>query len=79
MKKCNGIMIDLRNKEHVDWWNNVASKMVKVVNYNTLVETATNEPVALLIKIKGFRKNKVIKENLKFISNPVTAVINVKD
>lgn len=71
--KQNSIWINLKNKEHVTWWNNVASKMVKVVRYDTIVETATNEPVGMLIKIKGWHKNKVIKENLKFISKPVTA------
>ena len=73
--KNNSIWIDLRNKAHVDWWNNVASKMVKVICYDTIVETATDKPVGVIIMIKGLRKNKIIKENLKFISKPVTMTI----
>lgn len=72
--KTNSIFIDLRNKEHVDWWLNTASKMVKVVKSEKIVETATGKPVGAIIMIKGMRKNKVVRENLKFIKNPVTAV-----
>ena len=75
--KDNVIWIDLRNKDQVDWWNNVASKMVKVVSYNTIVETATNKLVGVLFMIKGLYKNKVVKENLKFISKSVTATFKV--
>ena len=73
--KQNSIYIDLNNKEHVDWWNNVASKMVRVVNYTELVETATNKKVGVILMIKGILKNKVIKENAKFIPNSVTTTI----
>mgnify|MGYP003301850742 CR=1 FL=1 len=76
MKKLNGIYIDLKNKEQVEWWNNTASKMVKVKHYDTIVETATNKPVGVLLALGGIRKNKVIKENHKFIKNPVRHVFN---
>lgn len=74
MKKLNSIFIDLRNKEHVDWWINKASKLVKVVHYDTIVETATNKPIGIIIMIKGILKPYVIKENNKFISNPTVGV-----
>ena len=51
--------------------------MVKVVRYDTIVETATSKPVGVFIMIKGLCKIKVIKENLKFISKPVTATFKV--
>ena len=76
--KNNSIYIDLRNKEQVDWWINVASKTVKVVCYNDIVETATNKKVGVILMIKGLFKNKVIKENLKFINNPVTATFKTE-
>jgi hypothetical protein len=75
--KQNGIWIDYRNKEQVKWWNNVASKLVRVVQYNEIIETATGKAVGRLIMIKGLHKNRVIKENLKFIDKPVTKVIEV--
>lgn len=73
----NGIWIDYRNKAHVDWWNNVASKLVRVIQYNEIIETATGKPVGRLIMIRGLHKNRVIRENLKFINKPVTKVIEV--
>ena len=68
--KPNGIFIDLRNEKQVQWWNEIAGRLVKVVKYDTIVETATNEPVGLIIMIKGLLKDYVIKENKKFLSNP---------
>lgn len=76
--KNNSIYIDLRNKEQVDWWINVAGKMVKVVAHSDIVETATNKKVGVIIMIKGLLKNKVIKENLKFISDPVTTAFKIE-
>lgn len=31
--RTNGIYIDLGNKEQVKWWNEKASKLVKVIRY----------------------------------------------
>lgn len=78
MKKISGICIDLRNKEQVKWWNKVGSKLVRVVRYTPIVETATNKEVAYIFDIRGLFKEFVIKKNLEFINNPKTVIINVK-
>lgn len=74
--KHTGIWIDYSNKEQVAWWNNVASKLVRVVAYSTVVEAATNKPVGIMMNLAGLFKNYVIKENEKFIKDPVTAVFD---
>lgn len=79
MKKLNGIWIDYNNAEQVEWWNNVASKLVKVRRYDTIVKTATGKPVGVLMSITGLFSKWVIKQNEKFIKNPVTAVFEVND
>lgn len=76
--KENGIWISYENKEQVEWWNKVASKLVKVAYYNEIVETATGKPVGILIGIKGLLKDYVIKQNVKFIKNPVTKIIELE-
>lgn len=73
--KRNGIFIDYRNNEQVEWWNNVASKLVGVSRRDILVKTATNEPVGMLLALTGPFKDYVIKKNEKFISNPKTISI----
>lgn len=77
--KRKGIFIDLRNKQHVAWWNNTARKLVKAVRYDTIVETATNKPVGVLIGIKGILAGYVEKQNLKFIKNPTTMILKTKE
>ena len=54
MSKLRGIFIDYRNKEQVKWWNNVASKLVRIVHYDTIVETATNKPIGVVFAVDGF-------------------------
>lgn len=71
----NSIFIDLKNKEQIKWWNNVASKLVKVINYVYIDETDTGKHVGILLQLKGVNKNKIIKENSKFINNPKTVKI----
>ena len=73
--KQNGIFIDYRNKEQVNWWNKIASKLTKASHYNEIVETATGKKVGVLIALKGPFKNYVIKKNKKFISKPKTMTI----
>ena len=77
--KLTGIWIDYKNAEQVAWWNNIGSKLVKVAFYNEIVETATGKPVGVLMNIKGLLSRYVIKQNEKFIKNPVTAVFERKD
>lgn len=76
--KLNSIYIDFSNKAQVKWWNEVGSKLIKVVSYNEIVETATNKPVGCLFRLKGLRKGKVIKEGNKFLSNLTTVKIRTK-
>ena len=78
MKQINSIFIDLRNNEQIKWWNETGSKLVRVVNYTPIIETATNKEVGYIFAIKGIFKNRIINENLKFLNNPKTVVINVK-
>ena len=74
--KQTGIFIDLKNEEQVKWWNEYASKLVRVVRYDTIVETATNKPVGVLFALEGSLKNEIIKENnCKFVKNGATMVI----
>lgn len=72
--KLNSVFIDLRNPEHVKWWNNVACKLVKVIHYSYIEETATGKKVGVIIKIGGVLKNVIIKRNEKFLVNPITTV-----
>lgn len=76
--KVNGIYIDYRNKKQVNWWNNYASKLVRVVRYNEIVEAETNEAVGVLMTLKGLFADYVIAENKNFIKNPVKATIEVE-
>ena len=76
--KQTGIFIDLRNGKQVKWWNSIASKLVKVVSYTYIDETATGKHVGVLMNITGPLKNLVIRHNTKkFINNPVTHVFDV--
>lgn len=75
--KETGIFIDLRNGEQVEWWNKIASKLVKVVSYTYITEAATGKHVGVLMNITGPFKNLVINHNAKkFIKNPVTRVFD---
>ena len=75
--KNNSIYIDHKNVKQMEWWNKVASKLVSVRHYATIVETATGKPVGTILQIGGLFKNYVIKSNLRFIKNPVT--MRIKD
>ena len=48
-----------------------ASKLVKVIRYTYIDETETGKHVGVLLSLKGLHKNKIIRENMKFINNPV--------
>ena len=76
--KVNGIYIDYKNKKQVNWWNNYASKLVRVVRYNEIVEAETNEVVGVLMTLKGLFADYVIADNNNFIKNPVKTVIEVE-
>ena len=72
------IFIELKNREQVNWWNNTARKLVKVVRYDTIVETATNKPIGVLINIKGALKSYVIMKNKSFLNRPKTVCFRIK-
>lgn len=76
--RTNGIYIDLGNKEQVKWWNEKASKLVKVIRYIYIDETETGKHVGVLLSLKGLHKNKIIRENMKFINNPVRYRVDLK-
>ena len=65
--KVNFICIDMRNDEQVNWWNDIASKLVKVVRYDTIVDAATNKLVGVVFTIKGHLADSVIKANTQFL------------
>ena len=73
--KLNSIFIDLSNAKQVKWWNTFASKLVKVVKYDCIVETATGKQVGVIIMVSGLLKNVVIRLNNRFLTNTVTKVV----
>lgn len=77
--KRNAIYIDLNNIEQVRWFNKVASKLIKVVRYDSIVETATNETVGYVVAFKSLLSAYIIGKNKKFLDNPVTAVFSMKE
>lgn len=77
--KRNAIYIDLNNKEQVSWFNKVASKLIKVVQYDTIVETTTDKKVGYIICFKSLFSKYVINKNTRFLNNPVTAVISTDE
>lgn len=76
--KPTGIFVDLKNKEQVNWWNKIGNKLVKVVRYDTIVETATNKPVGVLFALKGPFAGYVIKKNNSFLKDLVDVVVETK-
>lgn len=75
--KRNSIYVDFKNEKQVKWWNNIASRLVKVDFYNKIIETDTNKPVGVLFALKnGLFTNYVIHHNNKFLKNPTTVVID---
>lgn len=72
--KLNSIFIDLSNAKQVKWWNIFASKLVRVVKYDYIVETATGKQVGVIIMVSGLLKNVVIRLNNRFLANTVTKV-----
>lgn len=79
MTKPNGIFIDLTNKEQVNWWNKIGSKLVRTVRYDEIVETATNKPVGVMMQLSGMFKDYVIKKNNSFLMNTISMCIEIKE
>lgn len=72
------IFIDLRNTEHVKWFNEVVSKLIRVVEYTPIVETATNKPVGYVFVFKSLFGKYIVKKNLHFLKNPRKVIIRKK-
>lgn len=77
--KPNSIYIDLKNGEQIKWWNTIGRRLVKVVRYSTVVETATSKPVGVVIMLKGLFSDYVIKKNNSFIEDLIDEPIELKD
>lgn len=75
--KRKAIYIDLNNIEQVRWFNKIGHKLIKVVRYDSIVETATNETVGYIVAFKSLLSAYVIGKNKKFLDNPVTAVFSI--
>ena len=69
--KIYDVCIDLRNEEHVRWWN-IVNLFVKAVDRADIVEKATGETVACIFKITGLFAKNIASKNVSFIKNPVT-------
>ena len=76
--KENSIFIDLRNPEHVEWFNKTASKLIRCTRYTSIVETATDKTVGYIVQFKSLFKDYVIKKNAAFLKDPKKVVITLK-
>lgn len=70
--KTRHIFVSITNREHATWWNNKARKLIKVVNYDRIIETATTKEVGVIFEIKGLLADYVVKKNLGFLKKPVS-------
>lgn len=77
--KLDSIFVDCRNEEHVKWWNEVASKLVRVVKYDVIVETATEKPVGYVFKLSGLLAKWIIKQNNKFLGSDAVDTVLTRD
>ena len=66
MKKIPCVFIEYANKEQVEWWNNIGSKLVRAVEYGTFVETATNKPVGMIYTVHGLLAGLVVNKANSF-------------
>ena len=76
--KENSIFIDLRNKGQVEWFNKIASKLIRCTSYTSIVETETDKAVGYIVQFNSLFKNYVIKKNATFLKDPKKVIINVK-
>lgn len=76
--KENSIFIDLRNIEHVRWFNRIGHKLIRCTRYTSIVETATNETIGYIVEFKSLFKKYVIKKNATFLKDPKKVIITLK-
>lgn len=74
MSKLSGVFIDLRNSEHVKWWNEYARKKVRTLRYTPIIETATGKEIGRIMVIAGLHAKKIFKENDKFLGKDLVEV-----
>lgn len=60
MKKVNAVYIDYNNAKQVAWWNGVGRWLVTGHGIDTVVETATNKPVGVIVGVTGLLAKFVI-------------------
>ena len=71
--KRNCMLIDLRNAKEVEWFNKKASKLVKCIKVDSIVENGTGKEIAVVLKPVGLFAKKIIKEHdKKFIGKKGT-------
>ena len=78
MKVRKLIFVDLRDKKHVDWVNNVLKKKAKIKEIDRYVVNDTGQVIAKLFDIRclnPFKRKKLIEESNKFLGDTVTEFI----
>ena len=70
-----GIYIDLNNKEQVEWFNKVASKLIKIDHYNEMIETSTNKVVGYCIAFTSLFTSYIIKKNNSFLGDNLKEMV----
>lgn len=74
-----GIYIDHQDEKQVAWWNNVASKLVRVTHHHNVNDVMTGEQIGTIFVIKGLLCRYVRwKNRKKFIRNPINATLTIK-
>lgn len=66
VRKVPCVFIDYSNKEQVKWWNKIGGRLVKARLYDTIVETATDKPVGIIVVITGIFAKYVINKMNSF-------------
>ena len=74
-----GIYIDLDNREQVEWFNKVGHKLIKVVSYNEIIETATNKVVGYCVNFRSLVPGYVIKKNNSFLGPNLKEMVVSKE
>ena len=69
------VFIEYANKEHVDWWNDIGSKLVRSRTINEVVETETSKPIGVIIGITGLLASAVIHEVNSYHQGALTEMV----
>lgn len=74
-----GIYIDLNNGKQVEWFNKVGNKLIRVISYNEIIETATNKVVGYCVNFTSLFPGYVIKKNNSFLGPNLKEMIVSKE